>query len=277
MIAAAVATFTQPFMVHAFLAGTVVALATGAVGSLLVLRSELFAADALSHVAFTGAMAAAVLGLSLTVGLVVSCVVGGVGLALLGRRAQSNDVVVGSIFAWVLGLGTLLLSIASTDGSSGITGVAVLFGGILEITAGQVVLTAAIGTVVLVVVGILGRPLVFASIDPPVAEARGLPVTTLSVGLAILVGCTTAMAVETIGALLFVGLLAAPAGVANRLTGNPYRQLAWSMAVAVSSVWIGLVVAGLWPTIPASAAIVAVACAAFAAVDLATKAVRRAA
>jgi zinc/manganese transport system permease protein len=260
---AALSIFTEPFMVHAFIAGTVVALVCGAVGSLLVLRSEVFTADALSHVAFTGAMAALVVGVALGVGLVIACVGAAMVLVLLGRRIGSSDATIGSVFAWVLGLGTLLLAIATTRGVDSTQGIAVLFGSILTISTSSVVSTVLFGVVALLALAILGRPLVFASIDRAVAEARGIPVLLISGVFAIVVALATAMAVQAVGALLFVGLIAAPAGAADRLTGNPYRAMVWSMGLATASVWSGLVITGLLPTIPAASAIIGVAAVVF--------------
>jgi len=255
--------FTEPFMVHACIAGTIVALVCGAVGSLLVLRSEVFTADALSHVAFTGSMAALVFGVALGLGLIVACVGTAIVLVLLGRRVGSSDATIGSVFAWVLGLGTLLLAIATTRGVDSTQGVAVLFGSILTISTASVISTVVLGVVALVVIAILGRPLVFSSIDRAVAEARGIPVLLISAVFAIVVALATAMAVQAVGALLFVGLIAAPAGAADRLTGNPYRAVVWSMGLATASVWGGLIITGFVPTIPAASAIIGVAAVVF--------------
>jgi len=255
--------FTEPFMVHACIAGTVVALVCGAVGSLLVLRSEVFTADALSHVAFTGSMAALVFGVALGLGLIVACVGAAIVLVLLGRRVGSSDATIGSVFAWVLGLGTLLLAIATTRGVDSTQGIAVLFGSILTISTSSVLSTVLFGVVALLALAILGRPLVFSSIDRAVAEARGIPVLLISGIFAIVVALATAMAVQAVGALLFVGLIAAPAGAADRLTGNPYRAVVWSMGLATASVWGGLIITGFVPTIPAASAIIGVAAVVF--------------
>ena len=167
------------------------------------------------------------------------------------------------MFAWVLGLGTLLLAIATTRGVDSTQGVAVLFGSILTISTASVISTVVLGAVALVAIAILGRPLVFSSIDRAVAEARGIPVLLISGIFAIVVALATAMAVQAVGALLFVGLIAAPAGAADRLTGNPYRAVVWSMGLATASVWGGLIITGFVPTIPAASAIIGVAAVVF--------------
>src|SRR5436305_8260844 len=121
---------THPFMQHAYLAGTAVALAAGLVGYFLVLRAQVFTADALSHVAFTGALAALAFGLDQRIGLFAATIAVGVAMGALGQRGRADDVVVGSTFAWVLGLGVLFLTVYTTSRSTpaGPAGVNGLFG-----------------------------------------------------------------------------------------------------------------------------------------------------
>src|SRR5919108_455410 len=139
--------FAHEFMRNALIAGSFVGLACGLVGYFVVLRAQVFAGDTLSHVAFTGALAAAVLGLDLRVGLFAATILGGVVLGALGDRARADDVVIGSVFAWTLGLGVLFLSMytASSSGANGTAGVTVLFGSILGLSPGAARLAAAIG------------------------------------------------------------------------------------------------------------------------------------
>src|SRR5438270_9005785 len=103
--------FSHDFMRHAYLAGTFIALAAGLVGYFVVLRNQVFAGDALSHMAFTGALGALAIGVEALVGLFAASIAGAVGLGTFGSRARGRDVVVGTVFAWVLGLGVLFLSL----------------------------------------------------------------------------------------------------------------------------------------------------------------------
>ena len=264
--------FTTHFFLLALIVGTLIAIGCGLVGSLLVLRGELFTADALSHVAFTGAMAAFLVGISTGVGLVVSCIVAAVVLALLSRRPGSSDAVIGTSFAWILGLGTLALSLASSSGygSSGATSTAVLFGSLFTISSVAAEVAIVLGSVVILGVITLGRPLVFSSLDPSVAAAKGVSATGLSIAFSALVGLVAALAVQSVGALLFVGLLAAPAGAALRLVRNPFATMAVASAIAVACMWAGTILAGLIPSIPPSAAIVLLAGLSYAAVAMTT-------
>ncbi|MGN6276027.1 MAG: metal ABC transporter permease [Solirubrobacterales bacterium] len=258
------------FMRNAYLAGSFVAGACGLVGYFVVLRSQVFAGDALSHVAFTGALAAAAAGVDVRLGLFVATIAVALGMGLLGDRARPNDVVIGSVFAWVLGLGVLFLSIF-TNGSSaqnGTAAVRVLFGSILGLSAGDARLAGAIGALACLALLAIARPLLFGSLDPDVARGLGLPLRAIGVGFLAVLAVVAAEATQAIGALLLLGLLAAPGGAARLLTDNPWRGLALSAALAVGSMWGGLALSYAIPSLPASFAVIALASGLFALVAL---------
>jgi zinc/manganese transport system permease protein len=263
--------FAHEFMRNALIAGTFVGVATGLVGWFVVLRAQLFAGDALSHVAFTGALAAAVVGIDVRVGLFAATILGGVAMGSLGNRAR-DDAVIGSIFAWTLGLGVLFLSIFTTSGSAsnGTAGVRVLFGSIFGLSGTDVRIAVVLALVAAGLLLTVARPLLFASLDAPVAAAQGVPVRALGFGFLALVGLVAAEATQAVGALLLLGLLAAPAGTAHRLTSRPYRGLAISTAISVASIWLGLTLAYVFPTLPPSTAIISVAVGAYALAVLAS-------
>ncbi|MDX6470695.1 MAG: zinc/manganese transport system permease protein [Gaiellaceae bacterium] len=247
------------FMRNAFVAGTFVGLACGLVGYFVVLRAQVFAGDALSHVAFTGALAAAVFGLDIRAGLFAATILGGIALGVLGDRARADDVVIGSLFAWTLGLGVLFLSIFTTRSSAGngTAGVRVLFGSIFGLSSADVRLSVALAVVACILLLAIARPLLFASLDAAVAAAQGVPVRALGIGFLAIVGLVAAQASQAVGALLLLGLLAAPAGAAQRVTGNPLRGLLLSAVFSVGSVWLGLTLSYTFPTLPPSSMIVA--------------------
>jgi zinc/manganese transport system permease protein len=253
--------FTHPFLRHAFLAGTVIALAAGLVGYFLVLRAQVFTTDALGHVAFTGALGALAVGASGRVGLFVATVVVAAGMAGLGPRARADDVVIGSTFAWILGLGSFFLTLYTTNRSAGngTAGVNYLFGSIFGLSAADAVIAAAVAGGAAVLLLLIARPLLFASLDEAVAAARGVPVRLLGVGFLVIVGVVAAQATQAVGALLILGLISAPAGAANQLTGRPYLALGLSAAVATGSMWLGLTVSYVAPSLPPSFCILAVA------------------
>jgi zinc/manganese transport system permease protein len=253
--------FAHEFMRNALIAGSFVGAACGLVGYFVVLRAQVFAGDALSHVAFTGALGAAVLGLDLRAGLFAATIVGGVILGLLGDKARADDVVIGSLFAWTLGLGVLFLSIFSTKSSAGdgTAGVRVLFGSIFGLSGADVRISVALAIVAIILLLAITRPLLFASLDAAVAAAQGVPVAGLGIGFLAILGLVAAQASQAVGALLLLGLLAAPAGAAHRLTKSPFRGLALSGALAVGSVWVGLTLSYLFPRLPPSSMIIAAA------------------
>lgn len=250
---------SHPFMRNAFLAGSAIALASGLVGYFVVLRSQVFGADALSHVAFTGALAALAIGVDVRVGLFGATVVVAFAIGLLGNRGRANDVVIGTVFTGILGFGVLFLSIYARSGSAtnGAANINVLFGSIFGLGTGQAFVAAAIGIGLCIAVACIARPLLFASLDEAVAAARGLPVRALGIAFLVLVGVCAAEATQAVGALLLVGLIAGPAGAARRLTNRPWVGLASAAAIALAAMWIGLTASYLWGSWPPSFSIMA--------------------
>ncbi|MEY2451534.1 MAG: zinc/manganese transport system permease protein [Acidimicrobiaceae bacterium] len=259
-------------MTNALIAGTAIALASGLVGYFLVLRRQLFTGDALSHVAFTGALGALAAGYDARVGLFVGTVAISLLLGAIGSRGRADDVVIGGVFAWVLGLGVLFLSLYTSSSASATSsgGVSALFGSILSLDATRTTSAVLVAGFVCAGLVVIGRPLLFASIDEAVAAARGVPVRALGFGFLLLVGLTAAEAAQAVGALLLLGLLAAPAGVAHRLTARPVVAFWLSGGVAVAVMWAGLWLAYTAPSLPPSVAIVGVASVLYLAVLLIT-------
>jgi zinc/manganese transport system permease protein len=253
--------FAHEFMRNALIAGSFVGLACGLVGYFVVLRAQVFAGDALSHVAFTGALAAAVLGLDILVGLFAATIVGGIVMGILGDKARADDVTIGSLFAWTLGLGVLFLSIFTTQRSAGngTAGVRVLFGSIFGLSTADVRISVVLAILAGALLLAIARPLLFASLDTAVAAAQGVPVRALGLAFLALLGLVAAQATQAVGALLLLGLLAAPAGAAHRITASPYRGLLLSALFSVGSIWIGLTLSYVFPTLPPSSMIIAAA------------------
>jgi zinc/manganese transport system permease protein len=252
--------FSHDFMRNALLAGTAVAIACGLVGYFLVLRSQVFTADALSHVAFTGALAALAFGIDVRIGLFAAVVAVAMVLGALGRRGRPDDVVIGSVFVWVTGLGVLFLSLFTLNHATGnsTAGVSVLFGSIFGLDTGRMVTVLVVAAVVSAAIVAMARPLLFASVDESVAAARGIPVRALGYAFLVLVGLTAAEATQAVGALLLLGLVTAPAAAAQRLTARPYRAFWLSAGLALVCMWAGLVVSYQAPSVTPSFAIVAV-------------------
>ncbi len=256
----------QEFMRNALLAGTFVALACGVSGWFVVLRGQVFAGDALSHVAFPGALAAAAAGIDQRIGLFVATIAAGAAIGMLGRgvlgaRGRGDDTAIGIAFTFILGLGVFFLALAGTSaaGASGIAGAHTLFGSIFGLSAGEARLAAAIGLGAALATAAIARPLLFSSLAPEVAAARGVPTRLLAIAFVALLGVVAAEATQAVGALLLLGLLAAPAAAAHRLVRSPFAGVALAGLLAVAATWGGLVLAYAIPSLPPSTAIVALA------------------
>ena len=262
----------QPFFLNALIAGTAIALVSGLAGFFLVLRGQVFTGDALGHVAFTGAAAALAFGVDPRLGLFTATVGLGVLTGALGWRGRADDVVIGNVLAWVLGLGVFFLAIYTTTRSAGngTAGVTILFGSIYGLSAQQAVTTAVVALVVTAILLSIARPLLFSTVDESVAASLGVPVWLLGVVFLALVGVAAAEATQAVGALLLLGLLAAPAGTAQRLTVRPYRGLLLSGGIAVLDMWAGLALSYVAPSLPPAFSILAVATAVYLAAIVAT-------
>lgn len=236
------------FMRHALLAGGIAAILCGAVGYFVVLRGLSFATDTLTHVGFAGASGAVLIGLSPVVGLLGLTAVMAVALGALEDRLRGRDVVIGMVLVLTLGLGLLFLRLYR--GYSNET-YALLFGAILALSPRDVVVVAVGAVVALAALTALFRPLLFASLDDELAEARGVPVRVVATGFLLILAVAVAAAVQVIGALLAVALLIAPAATAQRLVTRPATALLLSVAVGLGVTWTGLTLA-FWLPYPAS-------------------------
>jgi zinc/manganese transport system permease protein len=252
--------FAHEFIRNALLASTAIALAAGLAGYFLVLRGQVFAADALSHVAFTGGVAALAFGVNELLGLIVATVLAAVILNSLSVASRAGDTEIGVLFAVILGLGVLFISIYvsghATSNSRG--GVGVLFGSVFGISANQarIAVVVSIGAVACLL--IIARPLLYASVDAAAAAAQGIRVGALGAAFLVVVAVIAGEAVQVTGALLILGLMATPAAIARYLTTRPYAGMALSAGVALIATWTGLTLSYTVPTLPPSFAMMAV-------------------
>lgn len=229
---------------NAFIGGTVIAAVAAAIGYFVVMRAQVFASEALKDIGFVGATGAALIGLDSIAGMLALSLLAALTVGSLSERVRGRDVEVGMILSFALGLGVLFLSLyAHSSASHASSGVNILFGSMLSITRSDLVIAIVGGAFVLVALALLSRPLLFSSIDPTVAAARGLPVRWLSMAFMILLGITTATSVLVVGVLLVVALLIAPAAAAINLVSSPPRAILTAMAIAVGATWAGLALA----------------------------------
>ena len=232
------------FMVHAFQAGTVVAIVAGVIGYFVVIRGSAFAAHALSHIGFAGATGAVVLSLSPVVGLLAFTVGSGVTIGALGSRIRGRDVTIGIVLAWTLGLGVLFISLYTGYATEAY---ALLFGEILGISERDVAIVVLAGVPTLLALAALYRPLLFSSVDENLAAARGVPVTALSIAFMAVLALAVTEAVQVVGVLLIFALIVTPAAIAVRWTHRPPVAIAISAGLALLFTWMGLTVAFFSP------------------------------
>lgn len=269
---------TQPlgydFMVNALLAGTIVSVTAGLVGWFMVLRKQSFAGHALAVVGFPGAAGATLLGIGVTWGYVTFCLAAALVIALMPRTSgtarSEESAVTGTVQALALASGFLFVSLYHGY----LNGVnALLFGSFLGITAEDVRVLAVVCAAALAVLAVIGRPLLFASIDAEVASAAGVPVRALSVAFLLLLGTAVAGAVQITGTLLVFALLVAPAATAQALTPRPGLGLVLSPLIALAITWASLLLAYWWP-VPLGFVVTTLAFAAYLLARLAARVMR---
>jgi zinc/manganese transport system permease protein len=239
--------FDYDFMINALAAGSIVAVVTGISGYFLVLRRQVFAGHALSHIGFAGATGAVLLGIGAFWGLLAFSLAGAVGMAVLGERVAARDVAIGIVLSLSLGLGLLFLHFYTAFAAQA---TALLFGNVLGVTRSTVWSLLALGAGCLAALAFIARPLLFASLQPELAEAKGVPVRWVSVFFMIIIAVAVAEAATVVGILLVFTLLVAPAATAMRLTNRLGRGIAAAAIIAVIEVWCGLALAydTDWPT-----------------------------
>jgi len=241
--------FEFPFMVNALRAGTIVAVVSGVMGWFMVLRRQTFAGHTLSLVGFPGAAGAILLGLSPALGYFGFCIAAGLIIATasppVGSALYSEEsALIGTVQAAALACGFLFVNLYQGN-LNGLTGL--LFGSFLGITSGQVVSLLAVAASALAALALISRPLLFASIDPEVAKASGLPVRILAVVFLLLLGVAAAEASQITGSLLVFALLVLPPATAQIITGRPFLGMGISVALGVAVTWTGLALAYYTP------------------------------
>lgn len=244
------------FMVQALEAGAIVAVVAGAIGWFMVLRRQAFAGHTLAVIAFPGAAGATLAGLPLSLGYFGACGIAALVLALVGRPGRGapsgEAAAIGTVQAFGLGLGFLFVTLYSGQ-LSGLE--SLLFGTFLGITAAQVQTLLWIALAALAILALIGRPLLFASVDAAVARAAGVPTGALALAFLVLLGLAVAATAEITGALLVFALLVTPAATAQQITARPGPGLGLSVALALAVTWLGLGIAyfspypvGFWVT-----------------------------
>ena len=233
------------FAQNALVAGILVAVVAGLVSRFVVARNMSFAVHALAEVGFTGSTGFILIGLSPVLGLLTGSLLTAFFIGALGVRIRERDAVVGVVMAFGLGLGVLFTALYARYA----TAIAILFGAITEVSLGDLMLLAGVAVVTIVGLGVMYRPLTFATVDPVVAEARGVPVRLISILFLLMLAAAVAEAVQVVGVLLILTLLITPGATAERLTANPGLATVTSGGVALLATVGGILLAlvSSWP------------------------------
>lgn len=237
-----------PFVQSALLAAAILGLVAGVIGPLIVQRRMAFAVHGTAELGFTGAAAALLLGVGVEYGALAGAIVAALMLGLLGAKAAERDSVIGVVLSFGLGLGVLMLSFYEGRSSNKFGS---LVGQVITVSSTNLLVFVAAAVLVLGVLAVIYRPLFFASVDPVVAAARGVPVGLLTPVFAVLVGIATALGVQTVGVLLVLALLVTPAAAACRVTSSPLLATVLAVVFAEVSV-LGGIVLSLAPGKPTS-------------------------
>lgn len=228
--------FTESFMLHAFISGTMVAIVSGLVGFFVILRGSSFVAHVLPKVGFAGAAGAVLFGIDTLSGLVVFALAGSASIGVLGKKGR-HDVVTALTLIGGLGLGALFLALNDSYAEGAY---AILFGQLVGVSLRQVMETGILTVISLIFLAILYRPLLFASVMKDNARARGVNTSGLEMAFLAVVGIATAITVPIVGALLSFSLMVGPAATARFLTHHPVKAMGYSVVIAVCTVWLAL-------------------------------------
>jgi zinc/manganese transport system permease protein len=239
--------FEYDFMRTAFAASGVAAVLAGTVGFFLVLRGQTFAGHALSHAGFTGATGAVLFGFSPLAGLVGFTVMVGVGMGLFGEKLAQRDVAIGMMLSLALGLGLLFLHFYTAAATQA---AALLFGNVLGVDESALLTLVLLAVLSLTALALIGRPLVFASLQPELADARGVPLRFVAAAFLAIVAVAVAECAQIVGVLLVFTLMVGPAAAAMNLTRRLAAAVALSAGLALAEAWGGLTLAYYtdWPT-----------------------------
>jgi zinc/manganese transport system permease protein len=227
-------------MNNAFAAAGIVAVVSGVVGYFLVMRGQTFAGHALSHIGFAGATGAGLIGLAPLWGLLGFTLAAGIAMGLLSERISNRDVAIGVVLALALGFGLLFLHYYTSFATQA---TALLFGNVLAVDHGMIATLAVLGIITLVALGLIMRPLIFASLQPELAEAKGVPLRFVSTAFLAIVALAVSECAQIVGVLLVFTLMVGPPAAAQRLTTGLWSGLMLAAALALAEAWLGLTLA----------------------------------
>jgi zinc/manganese transport system permease protein len=225
---------------NSIIAGAVLGVVAGLISVMVMTRDLPFAVHGISELSFAGAAAALLAGVNVIAGSIVGSLIAAVLIGALGSRARDRNSIIGVLMPFGLGLGVLFLALHQGRSANKF---GLLIGQIVSIDAPQLSWLLTISAIVLVALAVLWRPLWFASIDPEVAAARGVPVRALSPAFMLILGLVVAMSIQIVGALLVLSIVCTPAAAAMRVTASPPLTIILSVIFATFSVVGGILLA----------------------------------
>ena len=228
------------FMRNAFAAAGVAAVVSGLVGYFLVLRGQTFAGHALGHIGFAGATGAVLLSIPSIWGLVGFTLAAGIGMGFLGERISGRDVAIGVVLSLALGFGLLFLHYYTAFATQ-VT--ALLFGNVLAVERSTIATLAGLALITLAGLAAIMRPLIFASLQPELAEAKGVPLRFVSTAFLAIVALAVSESAQIVGILLVFALMVGPPATAQRLVTGLWSGMALSAVLALAEAWLGIVIA----------------------------------
>lgn len=229
------------FMQNALMAGIIVASISAIISVFVILRRMVFATHALGHMSITGFALASIFGFSGILGQIILNVIAATTMGFLGDKVKKNDLVVGVILSFTLGLGAYFLFLYQNNYAGGV--MSILFGNILAVSTAQIYILAAMAVAILITLLIMARPLLFSSVDPVIAKSKNVPMKLISIIFFVQVALTVSMACQIVGALLLFVLLVIPGAIALEIGDNIYKILLISVIVANISLVLALVIA----------------------------------
>ncbi|MCU6482474.1 zinc/manganese transport system permease protein [Arthrobacter silviterrae] len=237
-----------PLFRDSLLAGAILGLVGGLIGTFVMMRDLAFAVHGIAELSFAGAAFALLVGADVIFGSLAGSVLAALLLGVMGVRAREKNSVIGVIMPFGLGLGILFLSLYQGRAANKF---GLLTGQIVSVDSTQLSALAATAAVVIAGLVLIWRPLTFASADPDIAAARGIPVRTLSLAFMFLLGISVALSIQVVGALLVLALLITPAAAALQVTAAPRKVVLLSVAFAIIST-VGGIMLALGGSIPIS-------------------------
>ena len=229
-----------PLVQNSLIAGLLLGIMGGLIGVFVMTRDMSFAVHGISELSFAGAAIALLIGFNVALGATFGSIVAAIIIAIMGNRAKDRNSIIAVLMPFGLGIGILALALYEGRAANKF---GLLTGQIIAVDDPQVFWLIATSLVVVVALLVIWRPLSFASLDPEVAEARGVPTKALAILFMLLLALAVAASVQIVGALLVMTLLVTPAAAALRLTSSPLLVPILSMVFAVVAVVGGILLA----------------------------------